>query len=394
MQNFKLIREKYRSKYPASLVAAAVKIALDMAGNMTGAYKKIEAMKRGLADDKIVKDALRQANEQKEDKVNENYAQDLDLAQKNMARLAKQEKGQEKKDYMAVARALNQGNLGAVKKVIKGISTDEIKADILNVLVGYNDLIAKMYPKAVDGKGRLKSGMTVGKMIKDDTAEAVSPEEKAQLALKHAKEKEALQKRQEREKENMKDEAVSPAQQAAIAIAKKKAKAKLLRRESTLSEAMSKKISDREARAIQKKYNLSLDQMQDMKNDYSPAKSARPRAWLSLNYPVRDGDYYFAFISSSEKDNIKYNNLLNDVIKKAAKEVPAGEKPTDKADYIWDKASDAVKKFPRALGWNDTMTREEIWASIGHLIGVREEIEEIALDKMRVGKRKKAPKWS
>ena len=100
--------------------------------------------------------------------VNEDYAQDLDLAQKNMARLAKQESGQNKKDYMAVARALNQGNLGAVKKVIKGISTDEIKADILNVLVGYNDLIAKMYPKAVDAKGRLKSGMSVGKMIKEE----------------------------------------------------------------------------------------------------------------------------------------------------------------------------------------------------------------------------------
>ena len=101
--------------------------------------------------------------------VSEDYAQDLDLAQKNMARLAKKESGQDKKDYMAVARALNQGNLGAVKKVIKGISTDEIRADILNVLVGYNDLIAKMYPKAVDTKGRLKSGMSVGKMIKDDT---------------------------------------------------------------------------------------------------------------------------------------------------------------------------------------------------------------------------------
>ena len=101
--------------------------------------------------------------------VNEDYAQDLDLAQKNIARLAKKETGQDKKDYMAVARALNQGNLGAVKKVIKGISTDEIRADILNVLVGYNDLIAKMYPKAVDAKGRLKSGMSVGKMIKDDT---------------------------------------------------------------------------------------------------------------------------------------------------------------------------------------------------------------------------------
>ena len=39
---FKELREKYRSKFPASLIAAAVKIALDMGGNMTGAYKKIE----------------------------------------------------------------------------------------------------------------------------------------------------------------------------------------------------------------------------------------------------------------------------------------------------------------------------------------------------------------
>ena len=164
---FKELREKYKSKYPAALVAAAVKIAIDMGGAMTPAVKKIEAMKRGLSDDPIVKDALRQANES----VNEDWAQDLDLAHKNMARLASKESGQDKKDYMAVARALNQGNLGAVKKVIKGISTDEIRADILNVLVGYNDLIAKMYPKAVDAKGRLKSGMSVGKMIKDDVNE-------------------------------------------------------------------------------------------------------------------------------------------------------------------------------------------------------------------------------
>ena len=60
---FKELREKYRSKFPTSLVAAAVKIALDMGGNMTGAYKKIEAMKRGLGDDPAVKDALRLANE-------------------------------------------------------------------------------------------------------------------------------------------------------------------------------------------------------------------------------------------------------------------------------------------------------------------------------------------
>ncbi len=114
---------------------------------------------------------LRNQVKEKYSAGNLNYAQDLDLAQKNMARLAKQEKGQEKKDYMAVARALNQGNLGAVKKIIKGISTDEVKADILNVLVGYNNLIAKMYPKAVDAKGKLKTPMSVSKMIKDDVNE-------------------------------------------------------------------------------------------------------------------------------------------------------------------------------------------------------------------------------
>ena len=103
--------------------------------------------------------------------IRENYAQDLDLAQKNVARLSKKETGQDQKDYQSVARALNQGNLGAVKNVIKSISTKEIQADILNILVGYNDLIAKMYPKAVDSKGNLKSGLSVDKMIKEETVE-------------------------------------------------------------------------------------------------------------------------------------------------------------------------------------------------------------------------------
>ena len=73
---FKEIREKYRSKFPASLVSAAVKIAIDMGGNMTGAYKKIEKMKRGLGDDPIVKDALRLANEN----VNEETLNELNFS--------------------------------------------------------------------------------------------------------------------------------------------------------------------------------------------------------------------------------------------------------------------------------------------------------------------------
>ena len=170
---FKELREKYKSKYPAALVAAAVKIAIDMGGAMTPAVKKIEAMKKGLSNDPIVKDALRMANESvKEDlsEVGSAFNQDLKLATKNMARLSKKESGQDKKDYQAVSRALAQGNLGAVKKVIKAIKSVEIQGDILNILVGYNDLIAVMYPKAVDGNGNLKSGLSVDKMIEEAKA--------------------------------------------------------------------------------------------------------------------------------------------------------------------------------------------------------------------------------
>ena len=73
---FEQLREKLeaKSKFPAPLVSAAVKIALDMGGNHTGAVRKIEKMKKGLSDDPTVSDALRQANESKlaEALVNEN----------------------------------------------------------------------------------------------------------------------------------------------------------------------------------------------------------------------------------------------------------------------------------------------------------------------------------
>jgi len=61
---FKELREKYRSRFKASEVAKAVEIALSMGGNMTGAYKKIEKIKKGLGDDPVVKDALKTANEE------------------------------------------------------------------------------------------------------------------------------------------------------------------------------------------------------------------------------------------------------------------------------------------------------------------------------------------
>lgn len=233
---FKELREKYRSKFPASLVAAAVKIALDMSGNMTGAYKKIEKMKRGLGDDPIVKDSLRLANEEvQKESVTEAYSKNL---------------------------------------------TD----------------------KDID--------------------------------------------------------------------------------------AQFKQFRDPES------FFGDLDKARaDMKKDYSPKNSARPKVWTSLRYPVRDGDYYFAFIDKNEKKNMKYNEKLNDALKVALK---GGDKKSE--DDLWSVVSRELRTYPKSLGWNDTMTREEIYGAIQHMLGkIRESniIEKSLKTKagLMVGKRKKAPRY-
>ena len=59
-----MLQEKYNQKFPPELIAKAVKLALLMGGNMTGAYKKIEKMKKGLGDDPMVAAALRVSNEE------------------------------------------------------------------------------------------------------------------------------------------------------------------------------------------------------------------------------------------------------------------------------------------------------------------------------------------
>ena len=74
--------------YSSSQVKKAIKIAHDMGGNMTGAVKKIERIKRGLSDDEAVEDALKLANEEVEldGSVNESSyhkAQITDFIKKN-----------------------------------------------------------------------------------------------------------------------------------------------------------------------------------------------------------------------------------------------------------------------------------------------------------------------
>ena len=50
--------------FSSSIIAKAIKVAKSMGGNMTGAVKRIEKIKRNLSKDKNVANALRLANEE------------------------------------------------------------------------------------------------------------------------------------------------------------------------------------------------------------------------------------------------------------------------------------------------------------------------------------------
>jgi hypothetical protein len=61
--------EEAKSKFSKSLIKKATELALKMGGNMTGAAKKIEKMKKGLSDDPEVAAALQLANEEVSEEV-------------------------------------------------------------------------------------------------------------------------------------------------------------------------------------------------------------------------------------------------------------------------------------------------------------------------------------
>ena len=178
-------------------------------------------------------------------------------------------------------------------------------------------------------------------------------------------------------------------------------------REQFLSEALSRKFNDKD---VDKEFKSMKDAgafygdldkaREEMKKDYHPGNSARPNVWTALRYPVRNGDYYFAFIDKSEKKNMKYNQMLNDALKTAK---VGGDKKS--VDDLWLVASNELRTYPTSLGWNDTMTREEIYGAIQHMLGkIREEVQQTKeffgmFNKkdphkhLRVGKRKNAPRY-
>ena len=102
-------------------------------------------------------------------------------------------------------------------------------------------------------------------------------------------------------------------------------------------------------------------------------------SWNALSYPVRTGDYYFAFLTGDDDKrkkaasdaNMKMNDLLKSELATAKKLKFDGEPYTEDmiASYLWNKVYAAFEKLPRNLGPGDTMTREELYRAINDITG-------------------------
>ena len=85
--------------------------------------------------------------------------------------------------------------------------------------------------------------------------------------------------------------------------------------------------------------------------------SALKNSWISLSYPIYDGDYYFAFINKKARVNAQYNA-------KANRELRTYIKSFLDADEIFERMEKYFAMQFKDAGAGDTMTREELWTAI------------------------------
>ena len=85
--------------------------------------------------------------------------------------------------------------------------------------------------------------------------------------------------------------------------------------------------------------------------------SALKTSWISLSYPIYDGDYYFAFIHDKVRVNAQYNA-------KANRELRTYIKSFLDADEIFERMEKYFAMQFKDAGAGDTMTREELWTAI------------------------------
>ena len=106
-------------------------------------------------------------------------------------------------------------------------------------------------------------------------------------------------------------------------------------------------------------------------------------SWNALSYPIRTGDYYFAFLTGKSTDdqskgrtaasraNMMMNNYLKSEYAKAQK-LKFDDEPYNEdmiASHLWNFMYKEFNKLPREMGANDTMTREELYKAIHDTTG-------------------------
>ena len=136
-------------------------------------------------------------------------------------------------------------------------------------------------------------------------------------------------------------------------------------REQYLTEGYSKRMTEKEVAAIEKKYGRKMDDLERadyLNKKWSPSKIARGESWLAISYPVKDGEYYFALMGN-EKQAKHWNDIMNKKLQSLAK-THNGD-----PDALYDVFMDwAESDVPERSGVNDTMTREEIWGACLHIL--------------------------
>ena len=109
---------------------------------------------------------------------------------------------------------------------------------------------------------------------------------------------------------------------------------------------------------------------------------------LVLSYPVRNGDYYFSFLTDMDDDSIKQakesNLKMNLLLQKEYKQALVKSKIDFKKEpeklyalsgHLWNIMTKAFDKLPRNLGAGDTMTRDELFLAIDHIVGAAPQFE-------------------
>jgi hypothetical protein len=157
------IKESVNERKLSSYQKKAISIAIEMSGNMTGATKKIEKIKKGLSNDKKVKDALRLANES----VNEARTINVEPNWEGMWRFFKRMAKTNPRDWKKMERKLG-GEWLKIDKMAqqKGWKSESVDESGILYRAGVKKYGKEGMRKIQQAAGKRKSHAEIGK-IKD-----------------------------------------------------------------------------------------------------------------------------------------------------------------------------------------------------------------------------------